>query len=122
LIKGVIQTDAAINPGNSGGPLLDSSGHLIGITTAIFSRANQSAGIGLAIPINTAKRIIPELIAHHHVIRPEIGIQAVEPTDLGLRVLRLDPEGPAAKAGLSGPKLVVYTDGSLSFGCRSQSG
>lgn len=115
LIKGIIQTDASINPGNSGGPLLDSSGHLIGITTAIFSTAGQSAGIGLAIPINIAKQIVPELIAHHHVIRADIGIEALEPTDLGaglqgLRVVRLDPEGPSAKAGLSGPKLVIYRD------------
>lgn len=115
LIKGVIQTDAAINPGNSGGPLLDSSGHLIGITTAILSTTRQSAGIGLAIPINIVKRIVPELIAHHRVIRPDLGIQALELTDLGLRVVRLDPKGPAAKAGISGPKLVVYRDGQFEF-------
>ena len=115
LIKGVIQTDAAINPGNSGGPLLNSSGQLIAITTAILSRSGQSAGIGLAIPINIAKRIDPELIAHHGVIRPDIGIQAVEVTDLGLRVVKLDPEGASAKAGLSGPKLVVYRDGLFEF-------
>ena len=57
LVKGVIQTDAAINPGNSGGPLLDTSGQMIGITSAILSRAGQSAGIGLAIPINIAKKM-----------------------------------------------------------------
>jgi S1-C subfamily serine protease len=115
LIKGVIQTDAAINPGNSGGPLLDSSGHLIGITTAIWSPTGQSSGIGLAIPINIAKQIVPELIAHHHVIRPDIGIEAMEATDLGLMVVRLDPDGPSAKAGLSGPKLVIYRDGPFNF-------
>jgi S1-C subfamily serine protease len=59
-IKGIIQTDAAINPGNSGGPLLDSQAKIIGINTAIFSRAGQSAGIGFAIPINIAKNIIPQ--------------------------------------------------------------
>lgn len=108
LIKGIIQTDAAINPGNSGGPLLDSSGHFIGITTAIFSNSKQSAGIGLVIPINIAKRIVPELIAHHGVTRPDLGIEVFERTDKGLRIIRLDPKGPAAIAGLSGPKLVIY--------------
>ncbi len=108
LIKGIIQTDAAINPGNSGGPLLDAQGDLIGITTAILSRAGQSAGIGLAIPINIAKQIVPELITHHQVIRPDLGIQAVQVVDGGLRVIRLDPNGPAAQAGVKGPKTVVY--------------
>lgn len=111
LIKGIIQTDAAINPGNSGGPLLDSSGKMIGVNTAILSRSGQSAGIGFAIPINIVKRIVPELIKHHHVIRPDIGVQMVQQTDLGLRVVRLEPDGPAAKAGLTGPKLVTYRQG-----------
>lgn len=111
LIKGIIQTDAAINPGNSGGPLLDTSGKMIGVNTAILSRSGQSAGIGFAIPINIVKRIVPELIRHHHVIRPDIGVQMVQQTDLGLRVVRLEPNGPAAKAGLSGPKLVTYRQG-----------
>ncbi|CAN5452995.1 trypsin-like peptidase domain-containing protein [soil metagenome] len=115
LIKGIIQTDAAINPGNSGGPLLDSSGHFIGITTAIFSNTKQSAGIGLVIPINIAKRIVPELIAHHGVSRPDLGIELFERTDKGLRIIRLDPKGPAAIAGLSGPKLVIYRDGDFVY-------
>jgi S1-C subfamily serine protease len=111
LIKGIVQTDAAINPGNSGGPLLDSSGKMIGVNTAILSRSGQSAGIGFAIPINIVKRIVPELIKHHHVIRPDLGVQMVQQTDLGLRVVRLEPDGPAAQAGLSGPKLVSYRQG-----------
>lgn len=115
LIKGVIQTDAAINPGNSGGPLLDTSGRLVGITTAILSRTGQSAGIGLAIPVNVAKRIVPELIAHHRVIRPDLGILVVAPVDSGLRIIKLDPKGPAAQAGLSGPKVVVYQQGPFTF-------
>jgi S1-C subfamily serine protease len=115
LIKGIIQTDAAINPGNSGGPLLDTQGKLVGINTAIFSRAGQSAGIGLAIPINIAKRIVPELISKHGISRPDLGIQVVQVTDAGLRVMKLDPGGPAAKAGLSGPKHVVYRDGPFTF-------
>ncbi len=111
LIRGIIQTDAAINPGNSGGPLLDVSGKMVGINTAILSRSGQSAGIGFAIPINVAKRIVPELIAHHRVIRPDLGINMVAPTERGLRVMRLDPKGPAVKAGLSGPKISVYQQG-----------
>jgi len=124
LIKGIIQTDAAINPGNSGGPLLESSGRMIGITTAIATgrvEVQQSAGIGFAIPINTAKRIVPELIAHHGVTRPDIGIQLVDVTDKGLRVIRLDPDGPAARAGVSGPKLVVYQDGPFTYKAIDQS-
>lgn len=115
VIKGIIQTDAAINPGNSGGPLLDTSGKLVGINTAIFSTTGQSAGIGLAIPINVAKLIVPQLIANHGVLRPDLGIQVVQPIDTGLRVVRLDPDGPAAKAGLTGPKLVVYRNGPFTF-------
>jgi S1-C subfamily serine protease len=115
LIKGIIQTDAAINPGNSGGPLLNSAGQMIGITTAIFSNTGSSAGIGLAIPINIAKRIVPELISHHGVSRPDLGIELLERTDKGLRIIRLDPRGPAATAGLSGPKLVIYRDGDFVF-------
>ncbi len=111
LIKGIIQTDAAINPGNSGGPLLDSQGKLIGITTAILSRSGQSAGIGLAIPINIAKEIVPQLITNHQVIRSDLGIQAVQVVDKGLRVTRLDENGPAAAAGICGPKLSVYKQG-----------
>ncbi len=77
-IGGVIQTDAAINPGNSGGPLLDSSGRLIGVNTAIFSPSGASVGIGFAIPVNTVNRIVPQLIRYGKVIRPGLGIQVAE--------------------------------------------
>jgi len=70
----VIQTDAAINPGNSGGPLLDSAGRLIGVNTAIYSPSGASAGIGFAVPVDTVSRIVPELIAHGRVVRPQIGV------------------------------------------------
>ena len=70
----VIQTDAAINPGNSGGPLLDSSGRLIGVNTAIYSPSGASAGIGFAVPVDTVSRIVPELIAHGRVILPSLGV------------------------------------------------
>ncbi len=110
LIKGIIQTDAAINPGNSGGPLLDTNGHMVGINTAIFSLSGQSAGIGFAIPVNIAKRIVPELIAHHGVSRTDLGIHTV-PVRGGLRVLGVERNGPAHNAGISGPKRVIYREG-----------
>ena len=109
-IEGVIQTDAAINPGNSGGPLLDSEGKVIGINTAIIG-AGGSVGIGFAVPSNTAKRIIPDLLEYGFVRRPWLGVEPI-PT-VYLRRLGLDiPEGmlisrvvrgaTAAKAGLRG--------------------
>lgn len=102
-IKSIIQIDAAINPGNSGGPLLDAHGRLIGMNTAIASATGQSSGIGFAIPSNLLKRTIPELIAHGRILRPDIGISQVIRTEAGLQILTLDPDGAAAKAGLSGP-------------------
>ena len=115
LIRGVIQTDAAINPGNSGGPLLNSRGALIGINTAIIGRAGQSAGIGLAIPSNTARRVVDELIRNGRVIRPDTGILSVYQTDHGLLVSRLDPDGPAAKAGLRGPQVRTIRRGDANY-------
>jgi len=73
-IEDVIQTDAAINPGNSGGPLLDSSGRLIGVNTAIYSPSGASAGIGFSIPVNTVKWIVPDLIKHGSLQRPTLGV------------------------------------------------
>jgi|AGTN01.2.fsa_nt_gi Trypsin-like serine proteases, typically periplasmic, contain C-terminal PDZ domain len=109
VIKEIIQTDAAINPGNSGGPLLDARGRLIGINTAIAGTTGQSAGIGFAIPVNLIKRIVPELIEHGVVRRAETGIVALqELSGVGLRVLSVEPGGPAAEAGLEGTKIVVY--------------
>lgn len=104
-IKSVIQIDAPINPGNSGGPLLNSHGELIGMNTAIASKTGQSSGIGFAIPVNLIRRVVPELIEHGRVIRPDSGILEVMKTEAGLRILRLDPEGAAAQAGLQGPQI-----------------
>ncbi|MBL4821645.1 MAG: trypsin-like peptidase domain-containing protein [Gammaproteobacteria bacterium] len=73
-IHDVIQTDAAINPGNSGGPLLNSLGQLVGVNTAIYSPSGGSSGIGFAIPVNTVKRIVPELITYGAVQTPVLGI------------------------------------------------
>jgi S1-C subfamily serine protease len=73
-IRDMIQTDASINPGNSGGPLLNSGGELIGMSTMIYSRTGTSAGIGFAVPVDTIKKIVPQIIKHGRVIRPGIGI------------------------------------------------
>ena len=108
-IKDMIQTDAAINPGNSGGPLLDSSGRLIGVNTAIYSPSGASAGIGFAIPVDEVNRIVPQLIRHGKVVRPGLGVQ-VAPDHLadelginGVVIVGVQPGSPAAKAGLARP-------------------
>jgi S1-C subfamily serine protease len=74
-IRGVIQTDAAINPGNSGGPLLNSLGQLVGVNTAIYSPSGASAGIGFAIPVNTVRDVVPQLIAYGRMLRPILGVE-----------------------------------------------
>jgi S1-C subfamily serine protease len=107
-IQDVIQTDAAINPGNSGGPLLDSAGRLIGVNTAITSPSGASAGIGFAIPVNTVKSIVPQLIQFGKVIRPGLGVTVIP--DHYARRLRIEgviigevqKRSAADKAGLRG--------------------
>jgi S1-C subfamily serine protease len=74
VIPGGIQTDAAINPGNSGGPLLDSTGRLIGVNTAIFTPTGTSAGVGFAIPVDTVARVVPQLITKGRVTRSSLGV------------------------------------------------
>ncbi len=115
LIRGVIQTDAAINPGNSGGPLLNRRGEMVGITTAIISRAGQSSGVGLAIPANTARRVVNELVKYGRIVRPDCGIFSVYELDQGLLIARLAPGGPAQRAGLRGPKEQVVRKGGFIF-------
>lgn len=112
-IKSVIQIDAAMNPGNSGGPLLDTHGQMIGMNTAIASLTGESMGVGFAIPINTIRRVVPQLISTGRVIRPESGIGKVYQTDRGLLVLTLVPNGPAQKAGLQGPQIKQQRQGLL---------
>ena len=114
-IKSIIQIDAAVNPGNSGGPLLNSHGKLVGMNTAIASRNGQSAGVGFAIPSTLIARVVPQLIAHGRVIRPEIGIQMVHQTEKGLLIARLTPDGPAARAGLRGPRVTTKSRGPISW-------
>jgi S1-C subfamily serine protease len=107
-IRDVIQTNAAINPGNSGGPLLDSAGRLIGVNTAIFSPSGTSAGIGFAIPVDEVNRIVPELIRHGKVVRPDLGVQLAEDgwskahNIDGIMLWWVRPDGPAGNAGLRG--------------------
>jgi S1-C subfamily serine protease len=115
MIRGIIQTDAAINPGNSGGPLLNRHGELIGITTAIVSRAGQSSGVGLAIPANPARRIADELTRFGRVIRPDCGIFSVYEVEKGLLIARLVPDGPAERAGLRGPQIRVAQRGGFEY-------
>lgn len=79
LISGGIQTDAAINPGNSGGALLDSSGRLVGINTAIFTNTGASTGVGFAIPVDLVKRVVPQLIEFGAVTLPSLNITVADP-------------------------------------------
>jgi len=123
FIGEAIQTDAAINPGNSGGPLLDLRGRLIGVNSQIISPSQASAGIGFAVPANTVRRVVPQLIAQGHYPHPWLGIEylpltpewarafrqvGVElPVDEGLLVLRVVSGGPADQAGIRGGDRVV---------------
>ncbi|KAK7266094.1 hypothetical protein RIF29_18734 [Crotalaria pallida] len=113
-IQDVIQTDAAINPGNSGGPLLDSSGNLIGINTAIYSPSGASSGVGFSIPVDTVNGIVDQLVKFGKVTRPILGIkfapdQSVEQLGVsGVLVLDAPPNGPAGKAGLLPTKRDAY--------------
>ncbi len=111
-IEGAIQTDASINPGNSGGPLLDSHGRMIGINSQIESPSGASAGVGFAIPVNIAKRIVPQLVRNGAVLRPKLGITPREveslgrqvqlPVSDGVLIWYVQPGGAAANAGLRG--------------------
>src|SRR5215207_691665 len=87
IIEGAIQTDASINPGNSGGPLLDSQGRMIGINSQILSPdGGGSVGVGFAVPVNIAKRILPQLIREGRVVRPKLGLYPRAVSDLrGIR-------------------------------------
>src|SRR6266851_1563541 len=123
-IEGAIQTDASINPGNSGGPLLDSHGRMIGINSQIESPSGASAGVGFAIPVNIAKRIVPLLIRDGEIRRPKLGIEPRDveslgkqiqlPVSSGVLIVSVQPGSPAANAGLRG--VVQTEDGDLELG------
>lgn len=112
-IPEMIQTDAAINLGNSGGPLLDTDGRVIGVNTAINSLTGASGGVGFAVPINTVRRVLPDLVEKGSYAYPWIGITGTDlrpvhveamdlSTDRGAIVVAVTEEGPASEAGLKG--------------------
>jgi S1-C subfamily serine protease len=115
VIGNAIQTDAAINPGNSGGPLLNTRGQLIGVNTAIRSVSGGSVGIGFAVPINTVRRVVPQLISEGRFLHPSLGITVAElgyevtPSGSGpqhgLLIVDMDSQGPAAQAGLQAAQI-----------------
>ena len=123
VIVDVIQTDAAINPGNSGGPLLNMRGEVVGMNTAIVSGTGQFAGIGFAIPIDTIKRELPDLIEKGTYEHPYLGIEGMDVTPAIAEAMGLDPStrgclvvevvkgGPAEKAGLRGGTTEAIIDG-----------
>jgi len=122
-IDGVIQTDAAINPGNSGGPLLDAAGRVIGINSQIETggSGSGSVGIGFAIPIDTAKRLLPELEKNGRINRGFLGLDSITvdkslrdlnlPVDRGALIQTVTPGSPAAKAGIRGGDIVAQLNG-----------
>jgi S1-C subfamily serine protease len=112
----MIQTDASINPGNSGGPLLNTSGEMIGINTMIYSPSGGSVGIGFAVPVDTARRVVPQLIEYGRVIRGWIEVVPVQlepsivrygnlPVEKGIMVSKVVRGGNAEKAGIRGGDL-----------------
>jgi serine protease Do len=114
----MIQTDAAINPGNSGGPLVDADGEVIGVNSSIFSPSGGSVGLGFAIPINRAVRVVDDLLTHGSLRSPWIGVflqqrQSNNPRDVltqGAVIARVTPGSPAAAAGLQ-PGDVIMSEG-----------
>lgn len=123
-IEGAIQTDASINPGNSGGPLLDSHGRMIGINSQILSPSGASAGVGFAIPVSIAKRVVPQLVRYGEVRRPKLGINSRDvqllkdrielPVSEGVVIWQVAPGGAAANAGLRG--LTQTENGDIEIG------
>jgi S1-C subfamily serine protease len=118
-IDEAIQTDAAINPGNSGGPLLNWHGEVIGINTMILSSVGQNAGIGFAIPVNTAKAVLGDLVTLGRVKRPALGVRTIPigpeladevglAADYGLLIVSVVPGSSADRAGLRGGSERAY--------------
>lgn len=124
-IDAAIQTDASINPGNSGGPLLDKYGKMIGINSQILSPQGGSVGVGFAVPVNIAKRVVPQLIQFGEVRRPKLGASTMSvaslldqgarlPVESGLLIRSVTQGSPAAASGLKG--LSQANDGSILLG------
>lgn len=123
-IPDVIQTDAAINPGNSGGPLLNAEGLVVGVNTAIRTTTGGNSGVGFAVPVNLAKRVIPRLISEGHYDYPQLGIRGTTvtpllvselnlPVDAGVLISEATPGGAAEKAGIKGGSREVSVRGNL---------
>ena len=111
-IENVIQTDAALNPGNSGGPLLDAAGRVIGINSQIASGGDRgSVGIGFAVPVNTAKEVIPQLEEHGYVERAYLGVEGAAALGGGVLIAVVQPGSPADAAGLRSADLMTRLDG-----------
>jgi putative serine protease PepD len=115
-IDNAVQTDAAINPGNSGGPLLDASGRVVGVNAQIATNTGANDGVGFAIPIDTAKQVIPQLKSGHAITRPYLGVSTSDAvTGTGAVVRAVVPGGPAADAGLrTGDRILAVGGKSVS--------
>jgi S1-C subfamily serine protease len=111
-ISGVLQTDAAINPGNSGGPLLDAGGRVIGVNSQIASSSRQSSGVGFAVPVDTVKEVVPQLISGGDIKRAYIGVTTTQdPTASGAVVAGITQSGPAAGSELRPGDRITALDG-----------
>ena len=110
-ITGAIQTDAAINPGNSGGPLLDASGHVLGLNDQIQTQSGSSAGVGFAVPSNTVARIANTIIAGHAVKHSYVGVELNASSSPGAQVTKVQPNSPALSAGLQQGDVVTAING-----------
>ena len=111
-ISGVLQTDAAINPGNSGGPLLDAEGKVIGVNSQIASSSRQSSGVGFAVPVDTVKEIVPQLLKGGEIKRAYLGVStAPETGEDGAVVVEIRRDGPAATTDLRQGDRIVELSG-----------
>lgn len=109
LIKNIIQVDAALNQGNSGGPLLDKQGRLVGMNTAIATLTGENTGVGFAVPANTIRRVVPQLLQFGQVRRASLGIDLFFRTRGGMGIARVVPGGSADQAGLRGIRVEQVT-------------
>jgi putative serine protease PepD len=111
-ISGVLQTDAAINPGNSGGPLLDADGRVIGVNSQIASSSRQSSGVGFAVPVDTVKQVVPQLLEGGEIDRAYLGVTStLDPDADGAVVDAIAPDGPAASSELqTGDRITAVGD------------
>jgi putative serine protease PepD len=110
-ISGVLQTDAAINPGNSGGPLLDAEGRVIGVNSQIASSSQQSSGVGFAVPVDTVKEVVPQLMKDGDIERAYLGVSTRQQAEDGAVVFQIAPGGPAADTDLRPGDRIVEVEG-----------